>query len=104
MNTKVIGLMKDDLGEKIMMGFVALRPKTYSYLRDDDGNIEKAKGTKKCVIKRILKFNDYKNCLFKNEIMLKLQQRFKIEAHYVYIEEVNKIALSSNDDIRLQTF
>ena len=36
--------------------------------------------------------------------MLKLQQRFKIEAHYVYIEEVNKIALSSNDDIRLQRF
>ena len=104
MNKKVIGLMKDELGGKIITEFVALRPKTYSYLTDDDKNVKKAKGTKKCVIKRILKFNDYKNCLFKNEIILKSQQRFKSEAHCVYTEEVNKIALSSNDDKRLQTF
>ena len=44
----------------------------------DDGNSDKkAKGTKKCVIKRILKFNDYKDCLLKNEIISKSQQRFK---------------------------
>ena len=66
--------------------------------------IKKAKGTKKCVIKRILKFNDYKNCLLNNEIILKSQQRFKSEAHNVYIEEINKIARSSNDDKRLETF
>ena len=41
------------------------------------------------------KFNDYKNCLSKNEIILKLQQRFKIEAHWVYTEQINKIALNS---------
>ena len=58
----------------------------------------------KCVIKRRLKFNDYKNCLTNNEIILKLQQRFKSEAHNVYTEEINKIALSSNDNKRLQTF
>ena len=58
----------------------------------------------KCVIKRRLKFNDYKNCLINNEIILKLQQRFKSEAHNVYTEEINKIALSSNDNKRLQTF
>ena len=104
MNKKVIGLMKDELGGKIITEFVALRPKTYSYLTDDDKNVKKAKGTKKCVIKRILKFNDYKNCLFKNEIILKSQQRFKSEAHCVYTEEIDKVALSSNDDKRLQTF
>ena len=104
MNKKVIVLMKDELGGKIMKEFVALKPKTYTYLTNDAKNIKKDKGTKKCVIKRILKFNDYKNCLFKNEIILKSQQRFKIEAHCVYIEEINKIALSSNDDKRLQTF
>ena len=50
------------------------------------------------------KFNDYKECLFKNEIILKSQQRFKSEAHCVYTEQVNKIALSSNVDKGLQTF
>ena len=68
---------------------------------DDGNNDEKAKGTKKCVIKRRLKFNDYKDCLLNNEIILKSQQRLKIEAHNVYTGEVNKIALSSNDDKRL---
>ena len=74
---KVIGLMKDELGGKIM---------------------------KKCVIKRRLKFNDYKDCLLNNEIVLKSQQRFKSERHDVYTEEINQVALSSNDDKRLKTF
>ena len=103
-NKKVIGLMKDELGGKIMTEFVALRPKTNSYLTDDGGSDKKAKGTKKCVIKRRLKFNDYKDCLLNNEIILKSQQRFKSERHDVCTEEVNKIALSSNDDKRLKTF
>ena len=54
--------------------------------------------------KRILKFNDYTDSLLKTEIILKSQQRFKSEAHCVYTEEVNKIALSSNNDKRLSTF
>ena len=103
-NKNLIGLMKDELGEKIMTEFVALRPKTYSHLMDDCGSDKKAKGTKKCVIKRRLKFNYYKDCLLNNKIMLKSQQRFKSERHDVYTQEVNKIALSSNDDKRLQTF
>ena len=103
-NKKVIGLMKDELGGKIMTEFVALRPKTYSYLTDDGNSNKKAKGTKKCVIKRILKFNDYKNCLLDSKIILKSQQRFKSEAHNVYTEEINKIELNSNDSKRLQTF
>ena len=71
----------------------------------DDGNIDKkAKGTKTCVMKWRLKFNDYKNCLLNIKIILKSQQRFKSEALDVYTEEINKIARSSNDDKRLQTF
>ena len=50
-NKKVIGLMKDELGGKLMIQFAALRPKTYSDLMDDGKNDEEAKGTKKCVIK-----------------------------------------------------
>ena len=60
-NKKVIGLMKYELGGKIMIEFVALRPKTYSYSMVDDSEAKKAKGTKKCVIKRMFKFNDYKD-------------------------------------------
>ena len=73
-------------------------------MTDDCKEDKKAKGTKKCVIKRRLKFNDFKNCLLNNETVLKSQQRFKSERHDVYTEEINKIALSSNDDKRLQTF
>ena len=101
-NKKVIGLMKDELGGKIIKEFVALRPKTYSYFTDDCKEDKKAKGTKKCMIKRELKFNQ--DCLLNDKVVLKSQQRFKSELHDVYTEDVNKIALSSNDDKRLQTF
>ena len=103
-NKKVNRLMKDELGGKIMTEFVALKPKIHSQLIDDGGGDKKAKGTKKCVIKRRLKFNDYKDYLLNNEIILKSQQRFKSERHDLYTEEINKIALSSNDDKRLKTF
>ena len=71
---------------------------------DDDREVRKRKGTKKCVIKTELRHQNYKNCVLNNEIVLKSQQRFKSEAHNVCTEEVNKIALSSNDDERLQTY
>ena len=100
-NKKVIGLMKDELGGKIMTEFAALRPKIYSYLMNDGNSDKKAKGTKKCVIKRILKFNDYKDSLLNNQIISKLHQRFKSEAYDVCAEEINKIPLTSNDDRRL---
>ena len=87
-----------------MKEFCALRAKTYSYLMDDNSEVKKSKGTKKCVIKRELMFENYKDCLFNDKIILKSQQRFKSDHHNVYTEEINKIALSSNDDKRLQTF
>ena len=99
-NKKVIGLMKDELGGRTIKEFVALRPKTYSYLTDDYKKDKKAKGTKNCVIKRMIKFNDYKKCLLNGEVVLKSQQRFKSKGHDVYTENINKIALSSNDDKR----
>ena len=87
-----------------MKEFVALRTKTYTYLTDDDGEQKKVKGTKKSVIKRELMFENYKDSLFNGEVILKSQQRFKSDHHKVYTKEVNKIALSSDDDKRLQTF
>ena len=65
---------------------------------------KKTKGTEKYVMKRILKCNDYEDCLFNNKIILKSQQIFKSDYHNVSIEQINKIALSGNDDKRLQTF
>ena len=70
-NKKVIGLMKDELGGKIITEFVTLRSKTYSVLTDDGKEDKKAKGTKKCIIKKMIKFNDYKKCLLNDEVILK---------------------------------
>ena len=100
-NKKIIGLMKDELGGKIITEFVTLRPKTYSFLTDDGKEDKKAKGTKKCIIKKMIKFNDYKKCLLNGEIILKSQQRFISNKHDVYTENINKIALSNNDDKRI---
>ena len=112
-NKKVLGKFKDDLGGKIMTKFCALRAKTYSFLIDEytDEDYEKnrivnkkAKGTKKCVVKREILFNNYLDSFFKNRVLHRSQQRFRSDNHKVYTEEVNKIALSSNDDKRIQTF
>ena len=86
-----------------MKEFCALRAKSYSYLMDDDSEVKKSKGTKKCIIKRKLMFENYKDCLLNDKILLKSQQIFKSNYHEVYTEEINKIAFSSNDDKRLQT-
>ena len=74
-NKKVIGLMKDELGGAIMTEFVSLRPKPYSYKKLDGSETpngqhfmedKKCKGIKKCVVKKTLTFEDYKNCLSKD--------------------------------------
>ena len=49
-------------------------------------------------------FKNYTDCLLNNKIISKLQQRFKIDYHNVYSEQINQIARSSNDDKRLQIF
>ena len=87
-----------------MKEFGTLRAKTYAYLMDDNSEVKKSKAIKKCAIKRKTMFENYTDCLYKDKIILKSQQRFNSHHHKVYIEEVNKIALSSDDDKRLQTF
>ena len=71
---------------------------------DDDIEKKKAKGTNKGVIKRRIKFKDYTDSLFKNETIIRSQLRFKSDLHMVNTDEVNKIAISSDDDKRLQTY
>ena len=72
--------------------------------KDELGGKKKVKGTKKCIIKRRLMFENYKDSLFNNNTKLRSQLGFKSNLYNVYTEEVNKIALNSNDDKRLQTF
>ena len=67
-------------------------------------NIKKPKEQKKYIINRERTLKIYEDCLFNNKIILKLQQTFKSGCHNIYTEQINKIALSSNDDKRLQTF
>ena len=86
------------MGGEIIKEIVALRPNMHSYLTGDGCVDKKAKTTKKCVIKREIEFQDYKECLKNNKTILKNQQRLRIETHNVFIKKVNKIALSANDD------
>ena len=103
-NKKVIGKFKDEMNGKIMIENYNARAKTYAFKLDDDKETKRAKGTKKCVIKKDLTFENYKESVLKNKIIMRSQLRFKSDHHNVYTEEIDKIAISSNDDKRLQTF
>ena len=97
---KVIGLMKDKLGGEIMKEFISLRPKMYSY-RVGSSEPKKCKGIKKCVAKKTISFEDYKKCLFNGEKSHRSQLLFRSRKHEVRTLEVNKLALSREDDKRI---
>ena len=80
--------------------------KTYAFKLDDYDNTEhkQAKGTKKCLIKNVFAFENYKESTFKNKNVMTSQLRFKSDSHNVYTEKLNKIAICNNDDKRLHTF
>ena len=99
--------MEDELGGQIMKEFVGLRAKTYSYLTDNYDEDKKARIERKMNYLRKKKIDvdslkeDKKESIKNNKLILKAQQRFKSERHNVFTEEINKIALSSNDDKRM---
>ena len=99
-NKKVIGLMKDEVGGKIITKFVGLRAKNYAFILGGE-DYKKCKGIKKCVTKNNITFEDYETCLFKNIKQLRKMNVFRSRLHDVYSEEINKIALSANDDKRI---
>ena len=102
-NKKVIGLMKDELGGKIITEFVALRPKLYAYRKLNSKEDKKCKGIKKCVVKKTLGFNDYKEYLFNSvgKSIFRSQLMFRNKNHEVHAVEVNKVALNRDDDKRI---
>ena len=98
MNKKVIGLMKDELGGAIMTEFITLRPKLYSFRKLDDVEDKKCKGIKKCVVKKTLTFDDYKNSLLNPTNVYRSQVMFRSSKHEVHTIEVDKVALNRDDD------
>ena len=83
-----------------MKEFVTLRPKTYAY-KVGSSESKKCKGIKKCVVKKMISFEDYKNCLFGGESSYRSQLMFRSSKHEVRMLEVNKLALSRDDDKRI---
>ena len=76
-NEKVPGLFEDELAGKIIIEVVVIKPKTYAYLTDNGGEHRKTKGTRKCVIKRQIMFENYTDCLLNNKNVYRSQHRFK---------------------------
>ena len=122
-----MGLMKDELGRNITKKFVGLIAKAYSYLIDNNDKDKKEKQTKEVCHQKYFKIRDHKNCLkaskignkinylekkkidtdcfnedkrefVKNNKLILKTQVSKSERHNIFTEEINKIALSSNDD------
>ena len=100
LNKKVIGLMKDELGGEIMTEFVTLRPKMHAY-KTGSAESKKCKGIKKCVVRKTIIFEDYKACLFGRGSSYRSQLMFRSLRHEVKTLEVNKLALSRDDDKRI---
>ena len=99
-NKKIIRLMKDELGGGIMKEFITLRPKMYAY-KVGSSESKKCKGIKKCVVKKTISFEDYKNCLFSGETSYRSLLMFRSLKHEVRTLEVNKLALSRDNDKRI---
>lgn len=101
-NKKVIGMFKDEAAGKQIEEFVGLRAKLYSYkvLGETDGH-KKCKGVKKNVVKKSITHDDYKDCLLTRRKHLRSMNVIRSHLHEIYTEEVNKIALSADDDKRV---
>ena len=108
-NKKVLGKYKRELAGRIMTKFCAPRAKTHAhllddYISDDDENTKRAKGAKKYVIKKMLTFENHQDAVLKKRTTIRSQLQFKKDCHNVCTEEMNKIAISQDDDERMQMY
>ena len=99
-NKKVLGKFKDEAGGKIIKEFVGLRAKLYSYKMFKGEESKKCKGIKKQVVENSITHEDYKTCLETGKEQLRKQNILRSYEHEIYTEEVNKVALSAEDDKR----
>ena len=97
-NKMVLGMFKDEASGKVIDEFVGLRVKLYSYRMFEGEESKKCQGVKKSVIKKSITHDDYKKCLFSRTEQLRKMNVIRSFQHEVYTEEVNKIALSCEDN------
>ena len=99
-NKKVLGMFKDEAMGKSIKEFVGLRAKLYSYKMFEGEESKKCKGIKKRVVEKSITHEDYKNCLLTGKEQVRKMNIIRSYNHEVYTEEVNKVALSAEDDKR----
>ena len=115
-NKKVIGKFKDEVAGKQITHFVGLRPKLCGFKVEEtseageaseaggeSSTTKKCKGIKKNVVKKGINFQDYVECLFSGEKQMRSMKIIRSENHDIYSKEVNKVALSNEDDKRILT-
>ena len=81
-------------GGRQITEFVGLRAKLYSYKMDEGEEEKKCKGVKKAIVKKTLRFNDYKDCLFNKKPQMRRMNVLRSHKHDVFSETINKVALS----------
>ena len=99
-NKKVLGKMKDECAGRPIAEYVGLRPKMYSILEAGGMNIKKAKGVKKCVVKKHIRHEQYKETLFGRQTFRHGMDVLRSEKHRIYGQRLNKISLSPFDSKR----
>ena len=99
-NKKVIGMFKDEVAGKQITHFIGLRPKLYSFKIEDGKITKKCKGIKKSVVAKGITFEHYFDCLFTGEKQMRSMKIIQSKNHDIYSKEVNKIALSNEDNKR----
>ena len=99
-NKKVLAMFKDEAGGIQIEEFVGLRAKLYSYMMNDKEE-KKCKGVKKNVIKKKICHEDFKDCLFSGIPQMRMMNVINHRKHYLFTEQINKKALSAEDDKRV---
>ena len=94
-------MFKDEVAGRQITKFVGLGPKLYTFKIEDGSLTKKCKGVKKNVVKKGIEFENYTECLFTGEKQMRKMKIIRSENHEIYSKEVNKIALSNEDDKRV---
>ena len=99
-NKKIISKFKDEACGVLIVEFIGLKSKIYSYIKDNEKGGKTAKGIKKNVIKNNIKHGDYKNVLLNKEQLHHKMKTIRSQKHQLGSYEINKVSLSCFDDKR----